>query len=407
MASIQYIPINSKNHYGPEYSYNTRQKEFRKRSAEIVEDACAIIEKAVEDNRDISHLFYELIETFAVERKKIAMDAGTPSAEEFGQRPEESMGSVNRYTPLVGPYETSNKATLVKLKTELSSLPHTNRDFFETTKKVSEIALNRRFIWNYEIIPGEEIQRRKWDRPITPAQAQSIAKKIGRPDFATNKSKNEVSKKLFDLDAAVKKSFPILHNQDRMYFYLKIINQIYPSQKNPKFLKSEYILVTQYTEINKKMVPTNQLFTWAYRNYSEDPFDRMVKHSVLFVLHQNPHLIDESLDECSRLFTEIIREKNSLSKNDLIEKMALLRYIFAQAMPFQRGSAAIGEWLEESIYEHLGFSIRSPSADTKDSVDVAAITSLSFSEYLEKYKEIIQLERSDQGNDWLQFWSID
>lgn len=407
MTSIQYVTINHKNQYGSESSYPNRQKTFRIHSAKMVQFGCDTIENGVRKNEDISRIFYQLIDTFAQERKKIAIEAGTNEADTFGQRPQESMASFNRYTPLVGPYENTNKKTLENLKSELSSLQHTQKDFIDTTKKVSEFALNRHFSWRYEIISGEEIKKRKWNRPLSPSETLIITKKIGKPKFTENLSQNEVSKMLFDIDAAVKKSFPALHSQDRMHFFLKIIDQVYSSKQNPDFLKSEYVLVTAYTEINHKMVPTNQLLTWVYRNFSDNPFDRMIKHSVLFVLHQDPHLIQESLEECARLFTQIIKEKNSISESDLIEKIALLRYIFAHAMPFQRGSAAIGEWLEGSIYQHLGFAIKSPDTDTKDSTDLAAITSLKFSDYLEKYKEITQPLKIDQENDLLQFWSLD
>lgn len=160
-------------------------------------------------------------------------------------------------------------------------------------------------------------------------------------------------------------------------------------EKNPSNRKSEYILVTMHTEINGKMIPTNQLMTWAYQNYIEDPFERMVKHSKLFILHQDPLFREESLAECTRLFVEILETGKSLEEKDLKEKMALFRYIFAHGMPYQRGSAAIGEWLEMAIYRHLGFSCSQPNRE--EPVDLAALTCFSFAEYLKKYNELTQI----------------
>lgn len=59
-------------------------------------------------------------------------------------------------------------------------------------------------------------------------------------------------------------------------------------------------------------------------------------------------------------------------------------------MPYIRGSAAIGEWLEGSIYQYHGISYSYHPSYPRESVDLIAITSLKFSTYLEKYHRLVQ-----------------
>ena len=56
-------------------------------------------------------------------------------------------------------------------------------------------------------------------------------------------------------------------------------------------------------------------------------------------------------------------------------------------MPFARGSAAIGEWLEASIYHYHGFDGFHHKTTTLG--DLEAITALSLSDFLNRYDETI------------------
>jgi len=143
--------------------------------------------------------------------------------------------------------------------------------------------------------------------------------------------------------------------------------------------------------MNGKMYATSQMVTWLYQNGSEDPFERMERCSIVNILHQDVFLVETSVHACANLFADIVRKKD-ISLENLMNQVALLRYIFAHACPYARGSAAIGEWLEMAIYRYFSYSCTN-TLPGKQSVDILALTTLTYTEYLEQYRELVKLER--------------
>jgi hypothetical protein len=159
---------------------------------------------------------------------------------------------------------------------------------------------------------------------------------------------------------------------------------------NPSNLKSMYVLATNRLEVDGKLYAMSQYLTWMYCDYSEDPVDRMVKHSKVMVIHQDTFLIETTVKNIAKIFKESVlwnRDKDSLA--DLKNKVALLRYEFAHSMPFVRGSAAIAEWLEAAIYHHHGFT---EFRHSKTSLtDLEALTSLTLEDFMKRYESTFLL----------------
>lgn len=396
--------LDFKNFYGPEARFKDRQKTFEIAADRVVQWGAQTITNTPQNRDDIALLFARILTGFSIERRRLAEEAGSLNPEEFGQTYEESGGTCFSYTPLVGRYEEANAETLARLYKELDPLKRTKMQFLETEKKVSEVVLNRQFSWDYKILSGKDLQKLKWDQPPSIEQQRKIQGELKRHIHSKSPTPEELSCAI----SAYQKKFPEDYAQEKMLYFLTFLNQVFPSPydpnayiHNPAYLKSEYILVSMNTEINGKMVPTNQLLTWCYTNFQQDPLERMVQHSKLFILHQDAHRRSASLAECARLFTEIIETGKSLEENELKEKMALFRYIFAHGNPFIRGSSAIGEWLEKAIYQHLGFSCEQPKGNSTETIDVFALTALSFAEYLRKYHEAIRIAPIKEQTDSL------
>jgi hypothetical protein len=109
---------------------------------------------------------------------------------------------------------------------------------------------------------------------------------------------------------------------------------------------------------------------------------------VVVIYHTNPVEVSKCIKgSLSSLFSLCIHSKG-VSLDVLKERVGVFRYLLAQAAPYQRGSAAIGEWLERGIYQYLGYDFlyRSPVEGGRPIVDLDALTSLSLSAFLEEYK---------------------
>ena len=403
--------------YGKPDRFEGRQNRFLEAGAKIVEKGAAKIQGTIADKGDPVALFHSLTRNFANERRDIAVKEGTEAADQFGTTYRDNMdGGYYPYTPLVGVYTSVGLNTLKNLHGELSTLKRSKTEFQETTKKVEERVHGRIYSTTYEILGPRDVAKWAHDIPKEAtlkfkAQLQKEEKKSQSGEDDSNISQElSKSRESFRHFGLFKKSNPELYKQGRMHFHLKNVVTEYPSpvmdrQKkeivsgNRGFLKSDYVLVTMRTQLlddtsgKIQMLASNQLLTWMYRNFDEDPVDRMLKvDTPIVVLSQDIYLIDKSLNECALLFKEILSWDPSRPLNELKEKVAELRYIFAQSMPYQRGSAAVGEWLEKSIYRQFGFECDYQPAYPKDSVDTAAVTSLTYSQYLKRYEKLVQLK---------------
>jgi hypothetical protein len=112
-------------------------------------------------------------------------------------------------------------------------------------------------------------------------------------------------------------------------------------------------------QVEGKMVPLSQYITWMCVDQEEDTIDRMTNESVSTIIHQDPFLIREMLQDVAKLFKEAVlwnRDKDDLKK--LKDRVALIDYELSHAMPFYRGSAAIAEWIEMALYQYHGFTLR-------------------------------------------------
>jgi hypothetical protein len=106
-------------------------------------------------------------------------------------------------------------------------------------------------------------------------------------------------------------------------------------------------------EMANKLFALSDFLTLVEIDGKSDPIATMAKSDVLLG-HQDQYLIAAMLQENAQIFERaLLWDKKDIQ--DLKNQVALFRYLFAHAMPFSRGSAAVGEWLEKAIYQYQGY----------------------------------------------------
>lgn len=389
--------VTRENFYGPQESYQERQDIFSNESKKIVHEGSEKIKEALSENSlNFDHLFDDLMDTFSKERNRIAVEAGTPDAEMFGKPTRFNLDGNYLYTPLQSVYEKANEVAVGCLSESMSSMDHDWRQFHQTTKKVEETVLDRKFSYEIEIFDSQKAQ------PFANDIDPEITMKFHKEKIEENPeiTVDEIFSKYME-------EKPEYYNHSKMHVHIMNIYKYFPRpiidwetrdliSGTTANLKSDYILVTKKAEIDGEMVPLSQWLTWAYRTFERDPVERMNDPNyrpVVVVLHQDIPLKKKTLNECKRIFTDIMKKDwRSSDIKDLKDQVGLLCYLFSEMTFFYRGTSAIGEWFEQSIYDALGFSCSYNPRFERENFDLITHSSLAFSEYLQRYHELIHIE---------------
>lgn len=406
-APSSYIVQKVKDRFGPAERFEERQRSFVERTRQEVTGASLQVGEAVREGKNLQELFHDILHYFAEIRHQIAVEQQSGDAKLFGTLHRDEYGErAFPYTVLAMSYEEYNGKALSRLREKMSEMRYTIREFQQTTHKIEETVLGRKFIYQFEILSGEEIAKRKWFQEPD-QEIRNTLMKLGqehhwdREPPTSSLTPREISDRCYSRSAQLKASYPDLYKWDKMHFYLVGLASAFPSPKRTDLpggghsfigetnhLKSDYLLGTARIEIEGKHYALAQLLTWLYRNYTEDPLDRMVRCSTAISISQDPFLNEASLRECARLFEEALQWDRSRDVSELKEKVALLHFLLAQAAPFCRGSSSIAEWLTMTIYKFHQFE---HCYKNDGAVDLEALTAVSFSDYLKEYNRLVEL----------------
>ena len=312
----------------------------------------------------------------------------------------DSFWGTGAITPLGRPYEKYNERLLPIIQKYLRPIERTLKEF-----KQKEMTINTGKFANISsrldisILSVEN--RDQWAPTYTQEYYHKLCAlcevtPIGgafRPDTHFNSlSKNR------DAMQKLKQISPVDYKK------LKIVPVLLDCYNNFTGRKSDWVLATVRTEIDKKMVALSQYVTWMNRDFETDPVEHMIeetlvceggeikkkisRNSDLTILHQDPFLIDMTLNEIAKLFKQAIecRDVAVLSKT-----VAHLRYLYSHTMPFCRGSSATCEWLEQAIYLFQGYNLE---YDKSLLIDMEAIT-LPLKNFVELYPSMIKLTKQE------------
>ncbi|MBS0627543.1 MAG: hypothetical protein JSS09_04960, partial [Verrucomicrobia bacterium] len=115
------------------------------------------------------------------------------------------------------------------------------------------------------------------------------------------------------------------------------------------------------------------------------------KDSATIHYAMQPQQIETTKKIIKTCFTKAILSSN---EQELKENLALFRYLIAHATPWERGSAAIAEWMEQAVYQYKGYNAcygdRSNPTQYR-LVDLDADVSFSIESYFNDYMENMHL----------------
>lgn len=126
--------------------------------------------------------------------------------------------------------------------------------------------------------------------------------------------------------------------------------------------------------------PSNHSIFWMVIPHGHEP-------QIIYLQHSNIVQSEEMMNTVIELSAKIIQldPKADADFKELKQLIAEVVFAFAQATPYKRGSASIGEWLESILYQHHGVTFTHlPSADCQ------ALT-LSKHEFLDLYMRSVKI----------------
>lgn len=393
--------------YNPSYVYSRNPSKYGGHQDDYVHKANISIEyivdrikSAVKRKKDLETEFFNSLTCLASIRNFLAVIHGTRDAEAFGyMRTRGKIEGSDYFTTCLPPktglfseeYQRYNDLALKRLSDVMRSMVSEGK-FLEKSKTIEEEVLGKRVIFNVQLISRRHIIDNKWNSPI---------KDYELPEEIKGSKRRTMQSYLQDIDFLKQLSIvsPDIYERAKMGSIIQFLNDCFPQRAFVPHksgfemledikdnFRNNIVLASTSIEIDGRIYELSRLLTWVYTSKEEDVIERMKKVSKVLVFHQDTFTIDDMLNEISKLFKKII-EWDKQDKKKLINDMAMFRYLFSHCMPFSRGSAAVAEWLETAIYTYHGFRV-----NVDGLLDLEAFSSLTLSEFLQRYKSLVSLE---------------
>ncbi|MBX9743896.1 MAG: hypothetical protein K2X08_01650 [Chlamydiales bacterium] len=389
--------------------YGGTQAEYLKRSSKTVQQGLIEVSEARGQGKDLTQLFFSLMNSLAKARNEIAEACGTEDSLLFGRHRMHVTEDVN-HTCLGGGeqyneglhYKPYNQKTLsflqeiIKGKIPLKNYPK------ETKFQIFNEYEGRKCSFELELITEQGVHAKQWDKEVHNEFIKTVKRlkidpipnlnRMDEKDFPSTKSDEALLGKFHKSMQSIKKASPEIYIHPKMNFILNKINEFFPPSLDgvSSNAKKIYLLGKVRIEMDGKMYALSQYIAWTYQDGKIDPVARLNRFSVV-ILHQDRYLIEPTLKEISEIFKTALQwESSSGNLKELKTQVALIRYLFAHAMPYVRGSAAIGEWIEEIIYRDRGLSFRRIEGQ---SADLEAFAAPLWSTYLDRYNATVEVSQ--------------
>jgi Avirulence protein len=369
--------------------FGGNQAHFLETSRTVVESGVSQIKKSIGENGNLQELFSTLLASFVEARRAIALSKHTPDAEYFGLKRINVIGMIES-TPLSGVYgEYKDKILSLFEMTLNGSLPqektikadrHLDRSCFFEVEAFSQQEIDRRE-WN-DYIPLQKTDLPNYDKAdkLHKTRIQIQQKEASNPIYAPDQQ----NLKLFNQNLKeLKDSYSSFYQHLKMFEILGAIENEYRHAPQPPY--NTYLFGKLRIEIDGRKVALSEYFIPTLRS---NPI-RSMRNYTAIIIHQDRFLIEDLLKEIAIVFERAIRSDSS-KLEELKDRAALVRYLFAHAMPYVRGSAAIGEWFEKTIYRFHGYEC---TYNTRMMGDLEALTSLWSTFRKERYEGTIQLTK--------------
>lgn len=389
--------------------YGGIQADYLKQSSETVEKGLIEVAEARGQGKDLTQVFFSLIGSLAKARNEIAEVQGTEDALFFGRSRMHVTDDVN-HTCLGGGeqyndalyYKPYNQKILSFLQEIIKGKIPLKEDPSQTKFRINDQCEGRKCSFELELITEKEVRKRQWDKQHHDQFFVAIKRlqlrpnpnlnRIDQKDFPATESDQALLEEFHDNFKKIKREYPAVYTQPKMHFILGKINRFFPSSLEgvSSDAKKIYLLGKVRIEIDAKMYALSEYLTWTYQDGTTDPAIRLNRFSVV-ILHQDRYLMDPTLKEIVKIFKRALQWENSSGNlQELKTQVALIRYLFAHAVPYIRGSAAIGEWIEEIIYRDRGLNFTRVEGQ---SGDLEAFIAPLWSTYLTQYDKTVEVSR--------------
>lgn len=368
--------------------YGGQQKEYEEQvERKEIPETVAKIRQAVDESRDIEILFHDILSTLASDRQDLATSHETEEANLFGLRRDQEDFAVSfgtMLTPIGGAYHEYNQQWLPRIQEQLRKInPHSGLFQKITQRFAFGECLDRKDSMELLIFKDSELTFLEFDYSdyLRLCELSKVPVQVSRENY----SQVDLSRLCKDRHAMERLKKASLKD----YTLLKLkttarrLRQLFP-----KSFRSHWSLVTMRLSVNGTIRPLSQYITWMCVDPMKDAIDRMTRESITMIIHQDPFLIKDMLQDVARVFKEaILWNPNTDDVKTLKDRVALITYELSHAMPFYRGSAAIAEWIEMAIYQYHGFTLRYLPEKL---VNLEALT-LPLHEFMQKYDSLIEL----------------
>ncbi len=310
------------------------QLDYIKKSDEIVNLSVNQIQIAVQNKDNLVVYFSEMLTNLAKHRHDIAKKHHTDDASAFGKFRESVF-----VTSLFEKYSEYNAKLVLKIKKHLYQMTESH-GLQQGPIKIDE--------------PPTSLGKK------TSIDVALLSRDIG--EWANNEEYEKIGLAL--LVSNIERNLPI----------------------PPSSFPGEDILVTIRYEDNGIEYPLTRYLTRIKLPVEENDLVEVTLNPISTLIHQEPAFIENSLAEIASLFkTAIELDKENLQ--ELIEISGHLNYLFSHAMPFDRGSAAIGEWIETIIFRYHGYDV---AYNNEVNINLEALIS-PLHAFIEKYPSMIKI----------------
>lgn len=336
-----------------QWSNKDKQQDYLNKSDEIINLTVNQIQLAAQNKDDLIKFFSEMLMNLSECRRDIAKTHHTNNASAFGKSRE---GVLT--TSLFEKYREYNAKLILKIKTYLQQM------------KVKEEPSS--WILKITTYLNQMTQNNG---------AQQTWKIEGKPTSMGKKTSIEVS--------VLSKDMSEWQNNEE-HKRLDLVLLTYNVEKNlpvpPSIFPGDDILVTVRYEDNGIEYPLTRYLTRIQLLVTEKDLVEEGRNPITTLIHQEPSFMKNSLTEIATLFKKAI-ELDKENLQELIEIVSHINYLFSHAMPFDRGSAAIGEWIESIIFRYHGYDV---TYNSEVNINMEALIS-PLDEFIQKYPSMLKI----------------
>ncbi len=340
--------------FDPGYLTRTygNQELFTEKSKEAIAAGITFVQEKKSERVDPTQIFWSLYTLFARLRRQIAEEQNSKGKEKFGSirsGDERKFHYFTAYTHLEHPHANYGKIALKRLAGIMNVMGVERwKGENKTQAELFQEVWGRRWSIKLEMLDP------------SPEGNFTLANGARFPDYIMRHVRGG------ELHITDKDDLIRFHQEERelyerteMTMMIQTIERDYRSLNEffaklgliPEIVKSDYVRTTLSMDIDGTYIPLAKFVTWIGKHHEGPLVDRMMGHSVAYVVHQDVAYHQITKVALSRLFAQIITWKERKgSLDELKSDIAHFRFILALLMPSIRGDGAIGNWFEQVAY---------------------------------------------------------